>query len=668
MIERSRLAWWTWLAAMALIAAGVGFLWLNRSNPDQGAGFVAGAAVFGVACATVGGLVATRRPEHPIGWLFAVGALLDGVGILASGWASYALVTEPGSLPGGEAAVLLVPLLLPGLTLPVLFGALLFPSGRLPSPRWRPVGWLAGGGLALALVATLLRPGPIPEYGLAANPLGIEGAAPALDPLRALGFLLITLTGAAAVGALVLRGRRARGEERQQLKWFTFTAAVAVLALTLGVAFASDAVVVVQLLALPLLPAAVGVAILRHRLWDIDVLLNRSLVYAALTACVIGLYVGVVTLLGALLRDESDLLASLPATALVALAFQPLRERLQHGVNRLMYGERDDPYGVMARVGRRLEATLEPEDVLPAVAETVARALRLSSVSVELRRDGRLVPVVAHGQPAETPEAIELTYRGEPIGRMLAGPRAAGETLSPSDRRLLEALAPQVGVAAHAVGLTADLQRSRERLVTAREEERRRVRRELHDGLGPTLAGVAMQIGAARDQLASDAAATEALLARVEAQARGAVVDIRSLAYELRPPALDELGLVRALRERAAAASGRNGGLAVFVRVAGAPRELSAAVEVAAYRIAAEAVANVARHAEARRCCVRLSFGAALGLEIADDGRGLGAGFRAGVGIGSMRERAAELGGRLSIEPGRDGGTRVLAHLPLGSP
>jgi len=567
-VEIAGLAWWTWLTAMLLTAAGVAFFWLNRSNPDQGAGFIAGQVVFAVACATVGGLVTTRRPEHPLGWLFSAGAVLTGAGIVASGWASYALGTSPGSLPGGKAAVFGALLVLPSLVLPVLFGTLLFPAGRLPSRRWRPVAWAAAAGLVLALAATALMPGPIEPYGVPDNPLGIEAAKSVLEPLRAVAFMLLTATGAAALGSLVVRLRRASGVERQQLKWFSFAAALAAVALTLAEALSYDFLIAVQLVAVPLLPAAVGVGILRYRLWDIDVILRRSLVYAALTACVVGTYVAIVSLLGAVLRRDSDLLASLLATGFVAVLFHPLRDRLQRGVNRVLYGERDDPYAVISRVGQRLEDTLAPEAVLPAVAETVAHALRLSSVSVELRRNGRLEPV-------------------------------------------------------------------------------------------------AMQLDAARDRVASDPSAAQALLAKVGEQARAAVADIRSLAYDLRPPALDELGLVRALEQRATAVSDRKG-VAVTVSVVGERRELGAAVEVAAFRIAAEAVANVVRHAQARTCAVLLSFGSSLELEVTDDGRGLGSGFRAGVGISSMRERAAELGGSFSIEAVEDGGTRVLASLPVG--
>jgi signal transduction histidine kinase len=663
-VADQRLAWVTWLTAMLLTTGGLVFLWLNRSTPDSGAGFLAGEAVFAVACATVGGLVTTRRPDNPIGWLYAAGALLTATGMVASGWATYSLSTSPGALPGGEAAVFGVLLLLPGLILPLVFATLLFPHGRLPSPRWWPAVWLAAAGLLLALAATALAPGPIPEYDVERNPLGIEGAADVLDPLRALGFLLISAAGAAAIASLVLRLRRGSAEERQQLKWIAFAVALAALTATAAELLPFD-LAALQLVAVPLVPAAVGVAILRYRLWDIDPILNRSLVYAGLTACVVGLYVGVVTLLGALFARRADLVASLLATGLVAVLFQPLRQRLQRAVNRLMYGERDDPYAVISRVGRRLEEVAAPEAVLPAVAETVARALRLSSVAIELRAGGGFEPVATVGTPAGRPESLELSYQGESVGRIVVGPRAAGEELSAADRRLLADLARQAAVAAHAVRLTADLQRSRERLVSAQEEERRRLRRDLHDGLGPTLAGVSMQLGGLRGAVSDDPGGA-VLLTRLEQEIQGAIADIRRLVYDLRPPALDELGLVRAVEERAA--SFRGAGLEVVLEGDPEPDEIPAAVEVAMLRIVHEALANVARHARAERCVVRLSFGDVATVEVHDDGRGVPAGFRAGVGVSSMRERAAELGGTLEIAALPGGGTRVTARLPLRSP
>jgi signal transduction histidine kinase len=250
---------------------------------------------------------------------------------------------------------------------------------------------------------------------------------------------------------------------------------------------------------------------------------------------------------------------------------------------------------------------------------------------------------------------------------LVLSPRARGEDFSPADRRLLDHIAREAGVAAHAVRLTADLQHSRERLVTAREEERRRIRRDLHDGLGPALASLTLKADAARNLLSNDPAAAGALLSDLKTQTQFAIADIRRLVYELRPPALDELGLVAAIHAQAAQYDGHGDGLAISV-VTTPPDlpPLPAAVEVAAYRIVSESLTNVVRHAHARHCQVRITCDGGLRLEIADDGVGLGATSHSGVGLQSMRERAAELGGVCLVEPAADhGGTRVLARLPL---
>jgi signal transduction histidine kinase len=258
---------------------------------------------------------------------------------------------------------------------------------------------------------------------------------------------------------------------------------------------------------------------------------------------------------------------------------------------------------------------------------------------------------------------------------LLLGPRAPGETFSSADERLLDDLAHQAGVAVHAMRLTidlqrlaADLQRSRESLVTTREEERRRLRRDLHDGLGPTLASLAQRLDTARILVPNDPDAAVALLADLKAQVKATITDIRRLVYALRPPALDELGLLSALREHATSYDQSNG-LHVSIETPERLPPLPAAVEVAAYRIVLEALTNVARHAHAQTCRIRLDIteAPALCMEITDDGRGLPAGYHAGVGLTAMRERAAELGGECRIEPGPARGTRVWAWLPLPS-
>jgi signal transduction histidine kinase len=413
------------------------------------------------------------------------------------------------------------------------------------------------------------------------------------------------------------------------------------------------------------IPVFTYIAILKYRLYDIDLVINRTLVYGALSACVVGIYVLAVVALGALFQAQGNLTISIAATGLVATLFQPLRSRLQRGVNRLMYGERDDPYAVISRLGRRLEATLAPESVLPTIAETIAQALKLPYAAILLKEGEGFRTAANYGLPRGESATLPLVYQRDEIGRLVLSPRAPGEGFSPADRRLLEDLARQVEVAVHAVRLTTDLQHSRERLVATREEERRRLRRDLHDGLGAQLAGLNVQAGALRRLIPRDPDAADELVVELRDELRSAISDIRRLVYDLRPPALDDLGLVEALRRLAERYGSEGGKLRVSVEAPEGLPNLPAAVEVAVYRIAQEALTNVARHARAQSCVVHLAVDDDVGLEVVDDGVGIPAERGAGVGLSSMRERAAELGGSCVVEPAPKGGTQVLVRLPL---
>jgi signal transduction histidine kinase len=491
-----------------------------------------------------------------------------------------------------------------------------------------------------------------------------------------------------AVGAQIYRYRRVSSTvQRQQIKWVVFGLSASfvvmlVRSLTLTVFFpdpVSPPAVIAFLigntlhyLALLLIPFSIGVAILRHNLWDIDVVINRTLVYGTLTASVVLLYVLVVGGLGAVLQVQGSLIISLIATGLAAVMFAPLRDRLQRGVNRLMYGERDDPYAVLSRLGSRLESTPAHDAVLPSVIRTVQEALKLPYVAIELRSEDGFETAAAAGDRVENVLCLPLAYGGEEVGQLVVGSRAGEEGFSDTERRLLEDLAHQIGASAHAalmtdeaLRLSADLQRSRERLITAREEERRRLRRDLHDGLGPMLGSLPLKLDVAAELLEQDPPAARTLISELKTQAQSAIADVRRLVYALRPPALDDLGLLGAIGETAAQ-YGANG-LRVSVDAPGQLPPLPAAVEAAAYRIAQEAMTNVVRHAQASECVVRLALdetGEALHLEIEDDGRGLPPERRRGVGIASMRERAAELGGHCVVETLPVGGTRVRASLP----
>ena len=488
----------------------------------------------------------------------------------------------------------------------------------------------------------------------------------------------------------VYRYRRVSNRvQRQQSKWVVFGIALG-LAVFLTVNITVSAIVPVPTSAgelttlmvgaalmnsaLLLIPLSIGIAVLRYHLFDIDILINRTLLYGALTVSVVGVYVLVVGYLSVLFRaagGQANLAISVLATGFVALLFQPLRYRLQRGINRLMYGERDDPYAVLSRLGQRLEATLAPEAVLPTIVETVKESLKLPYTAITLKQDASFEVAAASGTPVDEALRLPLVYQNEMVGQLLLAPRAPGESFSTADHRLLDDLAREAGVAVHAVRLTTnlqrmteDLQRSREHLVSTREEERRRMRRDLHDGLGPTLASLVQLLDTARTLVPRDPEAAVALLGDLKVQVKTTITDIRRLVYALRPPALDELGLVSAIGEHIGHYN-QSDGLYVSIDAPDHLPSLPAAVEVAAYHVALEAVTNVARHAHAQTCRIRLSLEGGLCLEITDDGDGLPADFHAGIGLASMRERAAELGGECKIESRPAHGTRVWALLPL---
>ena len=648
-----------------------------------------------LAYPAVGALIASRLPRNPIGWIFCGMGLLYVVRRFTTAYADYALL-ENFSFPWGEVAAWFSTWI--GFAFPtlVVFLMLLFPDGRLTSWRWRIVVWVTVLGAAIVAIGVAFMPGMLLTHRYVDNPFGIVGVVGLgvttfgfFGASRPVGMTLLLISVLAALFSVILRLHRTRGDRRQQLKWFLFAAVPLTVLGTLDsldvmvanfttdfmfhpayLLYSTELLVTnyyLLALALLVLPVCTYIAILRYNLYDIDVVINRTLVYGALTACVVAIYVIAVVALGTLFQARGNLAVSLTATGLVAVAFQPLRGRLQRGVNRLMYGERDDPYAVISRLGKRLEATLEPEAVLPTVVETIAQALKLPYAAISLEEGGQFRIAASYGTPTADPEILPLVYQREEIGRLVLSPRAPGEGFSDADRNLLEDLARQAEVAVHAVRLTADLQRSRERLVATREEERRRLRRDLHDGLGAQLAGLNVQAGMLRRLIPQDPAAADELVAELREELRGAIADIRRLVYNLRPPALDDLGLAEALRRLAERYGSDSDEPRVSVKAPEDLPSLPAAVEVAVYRIAQEALTNVARHAKARSCVVRLAVDGDVRLEVTDDGAGIPDGRNAGVGLSSMRERASELGGSCIVQAVPEGGTRVLVLLPLGN-
>ncbi|MBB5966985.1 sensor histidine kinase [Planomonospora venezuelensis] len=609
-----------------------------------------GALAFGLP----GALVVTHRPGSLIGRLMLGVGAVQAVS-LAMGAYGLLGINDPGlGLPLADPLMWLSNWLwAPAyLTVPTLF-LLLFPDGALPSRRWRPAAALAAAAVASATLGWALL--PVAEVDVAGMfPPGHTGVVPVLPwlapPLQAAGLVLGGCATAAAVASLVHRHRTASGAVRRQVQWVLAAGIVTVALLGTALTSPPGGPLLLTLAPVPL-PAAIAVAVARHRLWDVDLLLARTLTLSALTATLLAAYAGCVLALGRYL-DAGDGLS--PAGVAVAAALvQPAYTRIHARANQLVFGDRDDPVAALRRLGARLSGTGDPGELLGQVAESVGRTLRVRHVAVE--EDGAVV--AEWGGPGGPAERVPLRHRGREIGALVVG-----EPLRSRDRAVLAELAPHVAVTVRAHRLGADLARSHQRLLAAREEERSRLLRELHDGVGPTLAALAFQADRGRRLVAGRSPEAERLLDDLAARIRSTVADVRAIVDDLRPPPLDGLGLAGALAELG---RGFAGSLAVEVDAGGGLPPIPAAVELAAYRIAAEALSNAARHAGASRCAIRLRAGRELEIRVDDDGAGVPERPRAGVGLGSMRRRAAELGGSFEIRPAPGGGTGVLVRLPL---
>jgi hypothetical protein len=424
-----------WAASLALVVA-TGALAVAVGPLSASAGLVP--AAFSVIFATVGAVVESCRPGHLVGRLYLVMGLLAGVQGLGDQYVAATPRLPAAALLGWVSSWIWLAWGGVGLTLLLLT----FPTGRLPEARWRLVGWLAVAGALAAAAGFAFTPGPLPSYPGVANPLGVAGAQAALGALLGVGNLLYAVALVAAASSVVVRFRRSRGDERQQLKWFAYagTLAAAGISVAAGYEVVLATAIVVGIAGLG---AATAVAIVSHRLYDIDLLINRTLVYAAVTTVLLLVYLGLSAAATALLGGHGRPEVALLGAAVVAVLFAPVRAHAQRRVNRLLYGQRDEPYTVVAELGRRLEATLTPEQVLPTIVDTVATALRLSDVAVTLDHGGTAVPVASRGRPGPGSEAFALTYQGTTIGELRCG--RSGEALTAADRTLLEALARQAG-------------------------------------------------------------------------------------------------------------------------------------------------------------------------------------------------------------------------------
>ncbi len=592
------------------------------------------------------GLAVLRAGQRRVGWLLVAHGVCSASALTGTGPSTG----EPGLALDQLAAGAWV-----FIFLWLVLIAYLLPDGHTLSPGWRR--WVLVG---LAGVAAFL-------IGAAGDADGFRKTHAGTDPPLALGppavFTIIGVVGLAltvllffgAVMAVRARLRRTSGDARLQLLWLVWGATSLPLALVLGWVghFALDdnqlLIDVSLALAGVALPVTIGIAILRHRLFDIELVLSGTLTYGVLVTAVVSLYA--FFLFGAERLLGSSTAGGVLAVSVIAVAVQPAYSFLRGRVERWVYGYRADPAAALRRFGASLEST-DPLHVVDTITASVAEALKVQRVWM-----------TAPGDPASgDPRVVRrpLVHRGDHIGD-LAVEVPAGRRLSPADDALLHDLIRHASVTIRAAQLAGELQASRSRIVNAREEERRRLRRELHDGVGPSLAAILLMIEAARSR--QDATDRNALLAEIRDETKAAVSEVRRAVDGLRPPAIDEVGLPGAIRQRAASLSTDR--LAIQVNSPPTLPPMPAAVEVAAFRIASEAMTNVARHSGASRCSVDLACHQTLDLTVSDNGRGSGAPTANGVGWDSMAERAAELGGSCTISHRPDGGLVVRAVLPL---
>jgi signal transduction histidine kinase len=697
------LAWGT--AGLAYLIIGFAIVLAIQNGPalrnvDLAGAFVQ-SAVPSIAIALVGGLIASRQPRNPIGWLLLSGATAAALQGLAGQYTVHTLAVDRGSLPGVEWVAWLGStvggLVYPGIVVLIL---LLFPNGRLPSARWRAVMWL---DIALAIVNNglgFLDPAPIASPGVPSvrNPLvlahinGIE-----MGPIGYVVFLGGLLVVLAAAASLVIRLRRASGTEREQVRWVAYALGTTVL-ISITFTLAGLAVptlqnnvvgnvIVVAGFGLGL-PAAIGVAMLRYHLYDIDIVISRTLVYGTLAVLITAVYVGIAVGIGTVVGSggKPNLGLSILATAIVAVGFQPVRERVQRVANRLVYGKRATPYEVLSQFSERVAESYAGDEVLPRMARVLAEGTAADLAEIWLRSGGVLrraagFPLEASvadpvqldsAEAATIPNAdrtVEVRQQGEVLGALTITKRR-GESLTPIEIKLMDDLAHQAGLVLKNVGLTADLQArledlraSRQRLVAAQDGERRRLERNLHDGAQQHLVALKVKLGLVELLATRDPDKAKATIVELKHDADEALETLRDLARGIYPPLLADKGLAAALQSQAAKAT-----LPVRVDaddIGRYPQETEAAL----YFCTLEALQNVQKYAAASDVLVRLrDAGEELLVEVSDDGRGFNpATVTRGAGLTNMEDRLDALGGRLEITSTPGAGTTLRAMVPIST-
>jgi len=645
--------------AAAVAVAGALTMLLLAAGPGPGATADELALLVAVATyAGVGLLVEHARPGHRVGRLLLVGASAWGLGEGLLALALLGHLHDLGSVPATPLlAVLGIALRGFGYLLLILLVPLLFPDGELPWGGRRAPLVLAAAALVLFTSATLLAPRPL-DFRLESldSPSGLPDRLRLVADgfaLSALGLCVVSL--AVAVAALVHRWRTGDQLRRQQLTWLCVAFAIPLVFLP----FVATDLVAPWMFAVAVLPVpvAIAVAMLQRRLYDLQLAVARTLTWLALSAVVAVLYALTVGGVGALLSARGATWLPWVAAGVVAVSFAPLHRLLQQAVNRVTYGRWSQPAEVLAATGRRLADASDVPALLDALVVELATGLGLDFVEI---RDGSGRRLAGQGAPGEAPpDRLPLTAYGVPVGTLTWH----GPPLRPTDQHLLTDIAHQLGGVVHAAALLDSVRDAQHRLVLAREEERRRLRRDLHDGLGPQLAGLTLRVDTLRNKLSGAEVDPDAELVNLRSEIQSTVVDVRRIVEGLRPPALDELGLAGAVAQLVERTVGHLDAGLELGPLPGVP----AAVEVALYRIAQEALANVVKHSGARRVRVRLrSEGPVVTAEIDDDGSGAAAPRRGGVGLGSMRERAEQIGGTLEVVSRPGTGTTVRVRLPLG--
>ena len=634
-------------------------------------------------------LILARQPRNRIGWILMV---------IGLGWVlpfgSYGSFALSRGLPGGLVSIGLSaptwapPVILMGTTL-----LLRFPDGHLLSPRWKKVEWVAGVALIVTVAAILFTPGDMTDSGYPnlANPLGVKALEPLFHVVTPL-ILLIPVTILASAASLILRFRRSSGTERLQMKWLSTAAAilavvylvamVSTINYTWGGAGTTPAWVgFIQTVAsgsFVLIPIAIAFAVLKYRLYDIDVVINRALVYGSMAAFITAVYVAIVVGIGRAIGSDRNLALSIVATALVAVAFQPVRERVQRFANRLVYGKRATPYEVLSEFSGGMSHTVATEELLPRMARTVAEAVGAARADVWLHvgselireaswpesngQDRSVVPAAGGAEDVSVPDvdhSVPVRHQGELLG-VIGVKKSAGEAVTPADTKLLEDLASQAGLVLRNVRLIEDLRTSRQRLVTAQDEERRRLERDLHDWAQQRLVAISLALRMARGLVDPDVdGALGERLERASDELIRALAELREFARGIHPAILTERGLVPALQSLA-----ERSPVPAMVESALDAR-LPSAVGATAYFVVSEALANVGKYAKATRVTILVgSADGELTVDVADDGIG-GADPSRGSGLRGLTDRVAAVDGTLQVHSPTGEGTTLRVRIPI---